>query len=143
MSTLRIKVIMWVFGDGTYKIPYKQSEGCQHVMVPKKGEMLKAWVQPSSSHWLAVWPLVSPFASARLQFPICSAEPATHLPGNLHESRWCCHHTNVNLEVKHWHLPGAMVVSQHCFSRVFSMRFMSPRHGHLRHSHRCYYAVIY
>lgn len=42
MSALRVKVIMWGFGDGTYKTPYKQSDRCQHVMGPKKGEMLKA-----------------------------------------------------------------------------------------------------
>lgn len=42
MSALRVNVIVWGFGDETYKSPYKLSNGCQHVMASKKGEMLKA-----------------------------------------------------------------------------------------------------
>lgn len=42
LSTLRVKVIMWGFGDGTYEMPYKQSDERQHVMGQKKGKMLKA-----------------------------------------------------------------------------------------------------
>lgn len=42
VSTLRVRVIMWGFGDGTYETPNKQSDECQHEMGQKKGKVPKA-----------------------------------------------------------------------------------------------------